>query len=311
MGREINRSDIETFANEVKKLTPSSQKSKPVFFYDKRTVSEQPQEWMIMMHRSNGESKGIAIVREVSDTYADCSLQYQQREPINIEFARVQHRAYIDALEELGLKVLVLPADHRFPDACFVEDAAVLLDETAVITWMGEKTRNGEQEAVASCLSQWRELIRMEPPAQLEGGDVLRIGKMLLVGESSRTNRAGLEFLQVVAQPRGYQVIAVPVRRALHLKTAVTSVGPSTVIAAPSILPEVKQYMGNFGIIELTEESAYAANVIDIGSTVLIPRGYQPVAARIANLGFTVKELEMSEFRKGEAGLTCLSIIID
>lgn len=264
-----------------------------------------------MRYRSTGASKGIAIVREISDTYADCTLQYHQRKSINIEFARVQHRAYIDALEEQGIKVLVLPADHRFPDACFIEDTAILLDETAVITWMGAKTRNGEQEAVASCLSQWKDLIRMQPPAQLEGGDVLKIGKMLFVGESSRTNRAGLEFLQAVAQPRGYQVIAVPVRKALHLKTVVTSVGESTVVAAPSILAEVKQYMSNCTIIELTEECAYAANVMSIGGTVLIPRGYQAVAAQIVNLGFTVKELEMSEFRKGEAGLTCLSIIID
>ena len=266
---------------------------------------------MVVTYRSNGESKGIAIVREVSDTYADCSLQYQQRESINIEFARVQHRAYIDALEELGLRVFVLPAEHGFPDACFVEDAAVLLDEIAVITWMGAKTRNGEQEAVASCLSQWMELVYMEPPAQLEGGDVLKIGKLLFVAESSRTNRAGLEFLQAVAQPRGYRVIAVPVRKALHLKTLVTAVGQSIVIAAPSILAEVKEHMSNFTIIELTEECAYAANVMSIDGTVLVPRGYQSVAAQIVSLGFTVKELEMSEFRKGEAGLTCLSIIID
>ncbi len=264
-----------------------------------------------MTHRPNRGSKGIAIVREVSDTYTDCTLQYQQRESINLELARVQHRAYIDTLEDLGLKVLVLPADHRFPDACFVEDAAVLLDETAVITWMGAKTRNGEQEAVARCLSQWRELIHMEAPAQLEGGDVLKIEKFLFVGESKRTNRAGLEFLQAVAQPCGYQVIAVPVRRALHLKTVMTSLGRSMVIAAHSILMEVKQYLDNFTIIELTEECAYAANVMSIGGTVLIPMGYPSVAAQIASLGFTVKELEMSEFRKGEAGLTCLSIIID
>ncbi len=263
-----------------------------------------------MAHTSTGESQGIAIVREVSDTHTHCTRQYQRRESIDIESARVQHRAYIGALEELGLRVLLLPADHRFPDACFVEDVAVLLDETAVITWMGATTRNGEQEAVARCLSQWREIIRMEPPAQLEGGDVLKVGKTLFVGESCRTNRAGHEFLQAVAQARGYEVIAVPVRRVLHLKTAVTALERSRVIVAPSILAEVKRCMGDLTIIELTEECASAANVISRG-TVLLPRGYQPVAAELVTLGFTVKELEMSEFRKGEAGLTCLSIIID
>ncbi|MBI4401931.1 MAG: hypothetical protein HY581_09895 [Nitrospirae bacterium] len=264
-----------------------------------------------MTHKLTGKEKGQAIVREISDTYPECSLQYQKREPINLELAKIQLRAYIEALEGLGLRVLILPADHRFPDACFVEDTAVLLEDTAVITWMGAQTRNGEQEAVAECLAQWMDVVRMMPPAQLEGGDVLKIGKYLFVGESSRTNREGIEFLNAVACPRGYHVTAVPVRRALHLKTVVTYVGGETVIAAASILPQLKQYMRGFSVIELLEECACAANVLSLRGTVLVPKGYPQVSQQIAELGLAIKELELSEFKKGGAGLTCLSLILD
>lgn len=264
-----------------------------------------------MTHRSDSEGRDIAIVREVSDSYSECLLQYQQRRPIDLELARIQHRAYVDALTGLGLRVLLLPADHRFPDACFVEDTAVLLDEIAVITRMGAQRRNGEQQAVARYLAQWRELVHMEPPAQLEGGDVLRVGRLLVVGESTRTNHEGIEFLKQVAGEWGYRVIVVPVRAALHLKTVVTAVGGTMVIAAPSIIPELKPYLTGFSIIEVTEEDASAANVLSRGKTVLLPAGYPAVAMRLARQGLTVKELDISEFRKGEGGLTCLSIILD
>ena len=264
-----------------------------------------------MTHRAEDEARGIAIVREVSNSYSECLLQYQQRRPIDVGLAKVQHRAYVDALTGLGLRVVVLPADHRFQDACFVEDAAVVLDEIAVITRMGAERRNGEQQAVARCLAQWRELVHMEPPAQLEGGDVLRVGKFLFVGESSRTTREGIEFLKEVAGNRGYQVIAVPVHGALHLKTVVTAVAPTTIIAAPSMLPELKPYLPGFSIIEVPEEDAAAANVLSRGKAVLLSEGHPTVAAQLARLGLTVTELDISEFRKGEGGLTCLSIIID
>lgn len=265
----------------------------------------------VMTHRAEDEARSVAIVREVSETYPDCCLRYQPRQPINLALAKIQHRAYVDALRGLGLSVLVLPADHRFPDACFVEDAAVVLDEIAVITRMGAERRNGEQQAVARCLAQWRELVYMEPPAQLEGGDVLQAGRRLLVGESSRTNREGIEFLKEVADNRGYQVIVVPVHGALHLKTVVTAVAPTTVIAAPSTLPELKPYLPGFSILEVPEEDASAANVLSRGGAVLVQKGYPAVAARLARLGLTVTELDISEFSKGEGGLTCLSIIID
>ncbi|MDA2933472.1 arginine deiminase family protein [Acidobacteria bacterium AH-259-D05] len=255
--------------------------------------------------------KRLAIVREVSDSYNECCLEYNRREPIDLELAREQHRAYTATLEQAGLRLVVLPADHRLPDACFVEDSAVILDDTAIITSMGTETRNREPEVVANCLANWMDLVYMKPPALLEGGDVLKIGKQIFVGESSRTNREGIAFLKAVACPKGYTVVAVPVRGALHLKTAVTYVRNSTLIAASSVLEEVKKYMSGFSVIELLQEYAYAANVLRLNKGVIIPSGYPTVKARIEKLGLQVKELEMSEFKKGEAGLTCLSIIID
>lgn len=263
------------------------------------------------MVESRNSGAGVAIVREVSDSYPYCSLTYRLREPINLELARTQHRSYIEALEELDLRVVALPADPRFPDGCFVEDVAVLLGGTAVITWMGATARNGEQEAVANCLAQWTELVYMMPPAQLEGGDVLKIGKRLFVGESARTNRQGVEFLRAVAEPRGYSVVNMPVRGALHLKSAMTCIEQSTVIAAPEMAEEAKHYMRDFSIIELPHSCADAANVLSLRGRVLMSKGFPTVARELAKRGFAAEELGISEFTKGEGGLTCLSIIVD
>lgn len=264
-----------------------------------------------MTYQKHCGTKRIAIVREVSETYPNCSLSYKLREPINVELARAQHRAYIETLEQLGLKVSVLRADPRYPDSCFVEDVAVLLEDTAVITWMGQTTRNGEQEAVANCLAQWTEQVHMMPPAQLEGGDVLKIGKRLFVGESARTNRQGVEFLRAVAEPRGYSVVNMPVRGALHLKSAMTCIEQSTVIAAPEMAEEARHYMRDFSIIELPHSCAEAANVLSLRGRLLISKGFPMVAMELAKRGYAAKELDISEFTKGEGGLTCLSIIVD
>lgn len=262
-----------------------------------------------MMDRPPTQPKGVAIVREIADTYADCTLTYKLREAINLERARMQHRTYVRALQDLGLRVVTLPADLRYPDGCFVEDTVVLLGDLAMITRMGVPTRNGEQEAVGRCLARSKQLVFMTAPAQLEGGDVLKIGTHLLVGASGRTNRAGIDFLQTIACPRGYRISVLEVSGTLHLKTAVTYVGRETLIASRALAPQVRMTLPEWDLIELSDECAPAANVLNVHGTVLIPLGF-PVAVReIARRGFPLKELEISEFHKGEAGLTCLSII--
>src|SRR5579872_485117 len=162
----------------------------------------------------------IALTRGVSPTLGNCELQELDRQPIDIAKAIEQHRRYERCLEELGARVLALPADPRFPDGVFVEDPALVLDEIAVMTRMGAASRRGESESIATALAEFRSLTWIHEPGTLEGGDVMRIGENLYVGASLRTNGEGIRQLTEAAAPFGYTVIAVPVHGCLHLKSA-------------------------------------------------------------------------------------------
>src|SRR6185312_9672399 len=139
----------------------------------------------------------IAITREVSASLAQCELTWLDRQPMDIEKARAEHHAYEQCLRDLGVRVISLPALDEHPDAVFVEDPAIVLDEVAVITTMGAESRRGERETLAAAISAFRPLIRMRDPAKLEGGDVMRVGRRLFAGLSARTDAAGVEQLRL------------------------------------------------------------------------------------------------------------------
>jgi dimethylargininase len=170
-----------------------------------------------------GGRSRVALLRGVPPTLERCELSFREREPIDLARARAQHAAYADLLRELGYAVVELAADPAFPDCCFVEDVAVVLDELALLTRPGAESRRGEVAAVAEALARYRPLATTEDPATLEGGDVLRVGRTLYVGRSARTNAAGIARLAAVAEPHGYRVVPVPVSGCLHLKSAVTA----------------------------------------------------------------------------------------
>jgi len=138
---------------------------------------------------SPGGTAGIALMRGVPPTLASCELTFHAREPIDLGRAIAQHAAYAELLRGLGLEVVELPADPAYPDCCFVEDVAVVLDELALVTRPGAASRRGEIAAVASALARYRPTLNTAEPATLEGGDVLRVGRRLFVGRSSRTKR--------------------------------------------------------------------------------------------------------------------------
>jgi dimethylargininase len=256
--------------------------------------------------------KGIAVTREPSASYTKCNLEFNERRDIDVELARRQHRDYVNALRDCGMQVVVLPAVEAFPDGCFVEDTAVILDDAALITHMGAETRNGEQRHVAECLAQWCELFTMRPPATLEGGDVLKIDRTIFVGRSRRTNEAGIEALEELAKPRGYHVHRVAVGQYLHLKTAVTYVGEDTLIVTQQMEKNLRQVVDkrSYEIKTLPEGCEYAANTILVNGKVLVPAGYPKVLDYFRGRGVSYTEVQMSEFQKGEGGLTCLSIIL-
>ncbi len=163
------------------------------------------------------------FVRRVSRSLGRCELLHVPRQAFDIERARRQHAAYVAALETAGVAVTVLPEEPDLPDATFVEDPAIILDEMAVICRLGAASREPESEGVEQAVARFRPVRRIVAPATLEGEDVLMIGMSLFVGASTRTNREGRQQLEKIVAPFGYRVIEVGVRGCLHLKTGVTS----------------------------------------------------------------------------------------
>jgi dimethylargininase len=249
----------------------------------------------------------MAITREVSAAMESCELTHFTRQAIDIGRAREQHAAYRECLRDLGLTVIALPAEDRYPDAVFVEDPAVVLDEIAVITRSGAESRRGEAESLARELAKYRRLHCMEPPATLDGGDVMRAGRTLYVGHSARTNAAGIQQLAAFAEPLGYRVQPVEVHGCLHLKSAASWLGDDTVLVHRPWIDA-----GAFirtRLIDAPDGEKHGVNVLLVEDTVIVATGFPETATRIAALGRKIRVLDNSELRKAEGALTCCSLI--
>jgi dimethylargininase len=251
---------------------------------------------------------GVAIVRGVPSTLADCELTFREREPIDLGRAQAQHAAYAELLRGLGLEVVELPADPAFPDCCFVEDTAVVLDEVALLTRPGASSRRGELPAIETALRAHRRLEATPAPATLEGGDVLRVGRRLFVGRSARTNAEGAARLAAVAEPLGYRVVEVGVTGCLHLKSAVTALDHERLLVNRAWLDDGA--LSGFELEDVAPEEPLAANVLRVAGLVIAHAGFTRTIARIEALGYAVRTLDVSEFLKAEAALTCKSLLL-
>ena len=250
-----------------------------------------------------------AITREVSPNINQCELSFHGRQPIDVIRARAQHKAYQDCLAELGVRVVSLPAEPGLPDAVFVEDPVVVVDEVAIISIMGAPSRRPEARTLIDALSPYRPLQFLVEPATLDGGDVLRIGPTLFVGLSQRTNREACSQLSEVLRPHGYKVQPVEVRGCLHLKSACSYVGNGTVLMNPSWI-EAEPLRG-FEWLEVSEDEPAAANALLIGDMVIMPAAFPRTRALLEDRGFRVRAIDMSELQKAEAGVTCCSVIVE
>ena len=255
-----------------------------------------------------GGTAGVALVRGVPPTLARCELTFHERQPIDLQLAIAQHDAYAALLRSLGLEVVELPADPAFPDCCFVEDVAVVLDEVALVTRPGASSRRGEIGTVAAALARYRPLERTAEPATLEGGDVLRVGRHLFVGHSGRTNAAGIARLAAVAEPLGYSVAPVAVTGCLHLKSAVTALDEQRVLVNRAWL-DTEPFRG-LELVDVAAEEPGAANVLAVAGQVIGHAGFPRTLDRLAARGYLVQPLDVSEFLKAEAALTCKSLLI-
>jgi dimethylargininase len=260
-----------------------------------------------MADPSTGGAAGIALMRGVPPTLDCCELTFRQWEPFDLGRAAAQHAAYARLLRSLGLEVIELPADPALPDCCFVEDTAVVLDEVALVAMPGATSRRGEIAAVGTALARFRPLERTPLPATLEGGDVLRVGRRLFVGRSPRTNEAGIARLAAVAEPLGYRVLPVTVTGCLHLKSAVTALDDERILAN-SRWVDMAPFAG-LGVVPVAPEEPGAANVLRVAGLVIAHPGFPRTLDRVAELGYAVRPLDVSEFLKAEGALTCKSLL--
>jgi dimethylargininase len=250
-----------------------------------------------------------AIVREVSSSINDCELSFHARRPIDVAQAIAQHKTYQDCLADLGVRIVSLPAEPGLPDAVFVEDPAIVLDEVAIISNMGAPSRRPEAKSLANVLARYRPLRFVAAPATLDGGDVLRIDRSIFVGLSRRTNREGIAQLGELLEPYDYQVRAVEVTGCLHLKSGCSYVGHDTVLVNRSWI-DVEAFSG-FELLDVPEEEPAAANALLLNDVVIMPASFPRTRALLDKRGFRVRTIDVSELQKAEAGVTCTSLIFN
>lgn len=249
----------------------------------------------------------IALTRPVSPSINSCELTFHGKQPIDVERAAAQHRDYEQTLQGLGVRVVRLPLLPDQPDAVFVEDAAIVVDEVAVIPVMGAESRRPETVSLAKALEAYRPLALMQAPGTLDGGDVLRVGRTVFTGLSTRTNQEGIDQLANLIGPYGYEVREVRVTNCLHLKSACTYVGQNTLLIHRDWV-DAGAFTG-FDLLDVDAAEPAAANALLINDVVIVPRAFPRTIALLGGRGFQVRAIDVSELQKAEGGVTCKSVI--
>jgi dimethylargininase len=250
----------------------------------------------------------IALTRPVSASFARCELTYLDREPIDLDRARQQHAAYESLLASLGWQIVRLPTLDDQPDAVFVEDAAIALDELAVVAPMGAASRTGESRTVEEALARFLPVTRLTSPATLDGGDVMRADRRIFVGLSRRTNAAAVDQLTRLLVPYDFEIISVSVRGALHLKSACSYLGDDTMLANVDWIDTAP--FGGMEILPVEASEKWGASVLNADGHIVIPAGFPRTARLLVDRGLEVHVIDLSELRKAEGGPTCLSILL-
>jgi dimethylargininase len=249
-----------------------------------------------------------AITREVPRSIANCELTHIAREPIDVERARRQHDAYEKALALAGCVVERLPEEPALPDSVFVEDTALVLDEVAIVLRPGAASRRPETPSVARRLRSRIETVEMTGPGAIDGGDILRLGRRLFVGLSTRSDEAGIAELRALVAPRGYEVAGVPLRGCLHLKSAVSALGDDVVLVNPAWV--AVDAFGAAEAIEIDPTEPFAANTLGVGGRLVFPANCPATAMKLATRGYELLPVDLSELAKAEGAVTCCSLIV-
>jgi len=251
--------------------------------------------------------KTFAITRAISPRFNECELTHLDRSPIDLELARAQHHAYEQALQTLGVEVHSLPAEAGFPDSVFVEDTALVLDEVAILTRPGADSRKAEVESIARALAPFRTLIRIESPGTVDGGDILRLGKNIYVGLTTRSNPSAIEQMQSALAPYGYTVSGVPVTGCLHLKSAVTQASEDTLLINPAWVD--KNHFPGWEFIEVDPDESSAANIVLVPGGAIFPAHFPKTQEKLEAAGIKLTIVPATEVAKAEGAVTCCSLV--
>lgn len=250
----------------------------------------------------------IAITRDISPRFNECEITHIERTPINVDVARAQHHEYVKALQSLGCDVMELPAEPDLPDSVFVEDAAFILPELAVITRPGADSRKPETESIIEALATKTKYVQLQAPATLDGGDVLVLGQKIYIGLSTRSNQEAIDQLNELLREDGYEAIGVQMHDCLHLKTALTRVDDQTVLINPKWVDT--HHFENFTWIEVDPSEPFAANCLPVGGSIIYPTAFPKTCARLEAAGYKVVTVDVSELAKAEGAVTCCSLIL-
>lgn len=223
------------------------------------------------------------------------------------EKALIQHNNYSGVLRECGLDVTVLESDSNFPDSTFVEDVALCTSAFAVITNPGAPSRKGEIEGIKDTIKKfYKNIEAIESPGTLEAGDVMMVGNHFYIGISERTNHHGAVQLINILEKYGMTGSKVPLKNILHLKTGLSYLENNNLLISGEFLnnPDFEKY----NKIIVDEDEAYAACSLWVNGKVIVPEGYSETRKKIEKAGYTTMETDVSEFRKLDGGLSCLSL---
>lgn len=250
-----------------------------------------------------------ALTRAISPLLVDCELSHIDRIPININKASEQQQVYEDALKKMGYTIRRLPETPHLSDGVFVEDTAVLFPEIGIITRPGAKSRRTETKTMSGILKEYRNLLYIAEPGTIDGGDVLVLGKRVFIGLSQRTNIEAINQFAEILKPLGYTVQGVSLTNCLHLKTAITPIEDDLLLANSNWIDE--DIFDGYNIENVHPDEPFGANVMRKDNWALCSKAYPHTAEWLSKRGYDVVIIDQSELAKAEAGLTCLSVIVD
>lgn len=250
----------------------------------------------------------LVLTRRVPESIAAGERTYLEQAPIDLQRARAQHHAYEALLTSLGGRVEHLPPLDALPDSVFVEDAAVVLPEVAILTRPGAPSRRPEVPSVRDRLALERALVDISEPGTLDGGDVLVVGRRVFVGRSTRSNDAAIAQLAGALSPFGYSVEAVATDRCLHLKSAATALSDDRLLVSPALVDPAA--FGGLAWLAVDDAEPHAANVVPMGGVLIHSASWPRTAEILRRAGYDVAPIEVDELEKAEAAVTCCSLLV-